>query len=63
MRLSDVMSHSGLVLFAEIAMILFIVVFVAIVIRVFTARRKDMDRNARLPLEDDERPAKEKQDE
>lgn len=60
MRLSDIMGNSGLALFAEIALILFVVVFVAIVIRIFTARRSDMDRNARLPLEDGERPAKEK---
>jgi len=59
MRLSDIMGNSGLAIFAEIALVLFIVVFVAIVIRLFAARRSDMDRHARLPLEDDKRPGKE----
>ncbi len=59
MRLSDIVAHSGLSRYAEIALILFLVVFVAIVIRVFTARRAEMDRHARLPLEDGDRPAKE----
>lgn len=59
MRLSDIMAHSGLSIYAEIALILFLVVFVAIVIRTFTARRAEMDRNARLPLDDGDRPAKE----
>ena len=59
MKLSDIMGNSGLTLYAEIALILFLVVFVAIVIRVFATRRSDMDRNARLPLDDGERPAKE----
>ena len=51
---TDVMSHSGLSIYAVIALVLFILVFVAIVIRVFTARRADMERNARLPLDDTE---------
>lgn len=59
MKLSDIMGDSGLTLYAEIALILFLVVFVAIVIRVLAARRSEMDRNARLPLEDGERLAKE----
>ena len=59
MRLSDIMGHSGLSHYAVIALLLFFLVFVAIVIRVFTARRADMDRNARLPLDDGEHPAKE----
>lgn len=51
---SDVMSHSGLSVYAVIALVLFLLVFVAIVIRIFTARRAEMDRNARLPLDDGE---------
>ncbi|MEK7314719.1 MAG: hypothetical protein AAB011_00930 [Candidatus Eisenbacteria bacterium] len=59
MRLSDIMGNSGMALYAEIALILFLVVFVAVVVRVFATRRSEMDRHARLPLEDGERPAKE----
>ncbi|HEY6572451.1 MAG TPA: hypothetical protein VI198_03960 [Candidatus Eisenbacteria bacterium] len=59
MKLSDIMGNSGLALYAVIAMILFILVFVAVVIRIFATRRSDMDRNARLPLDDGERPVKE----
>ncbi len=59
MKLSDIMGNSGLALYAEIALVLFLVVFAAIVIRVFTARRSEMDRHARLPLEDGEHPVKE----
>ena len=59
MRLSDIVAHSGLSIYAEVALVLFLVVFVAIVIRIFTARGAEMDRNARLPLEEGDRPAKE----
>ena len=59
MKLSDIMGNSGLALYAEIALVLFLVVFVAIVIRIFATRRSDMDRHARLPLEDGERPVME----
>jgi len=58
-KLSDIMGNSGLALYAVVAMILFILVFVAVVIRIFATRRSDMDRNARLPLDDGESPAKE----
>jgi len=53
MRLSDIMSQAGLAGYAEIALILFILVFVAVVIRIFRPGRKgEMDAAARLPLDD-----------
>lgn len=56
MRLSDIMSNAGLAGYAEIALILFMVAFIAIVIRIFwPGRRKEMQAAARMPL-DDERP-------
>jgi len=56
MRLSDIMSNAGLAGYAEIALILFLVAFIAIVIRIFRpGRRKEMQAAARMPL-DDERP-------
>lgn len=59
MRLSDVMSHAGLAIYAEIAMIIFLLVFVAIVIRLFTSKRSDMERHGRMPLDDSEPAPKE----
>jgi cbb3-type cytochrome oxidase subunit 3 len=54
MKLSDVVSHSGLAGYAEVALVLFLIAFVAIVIRVFLPSRKsEMDRASRLPLEPD----------
>ena len=55
MRLSDIMSNAGLAGYAEIALILFILVFLAVVIRIFwPGRKREMDAAARLPLEDDD---------
>jgi cbb3-type cytochrome oxidase subunit 3 len=53
MKLSDVVSHAGLAFYAEVALIVFFAVFVAIVVRLFASRRsRDMERMARLPLDD-----------
>jgi len=55
LRLSDIMSHAGLHGYAEVAMILFFLAFLAIVLRVFSpSRKREMDEMAHLPLEDDE---------
>ncbi len=54
MKLSDVMSHAGLAGYAEVALILFLLAFVAVVWRAFGSSRAEMDRNARLPLDDGE---------
>jgi cbb3-type cytochrome oxidase subunit 3 len=54
MTLSDVMGNSGLSRFAIVAMVIFIVTFVAIVIALFRpGRRAEMERDARLPLDDE----------
>lgn len=63
MRLSDVVSHSGLSIYAVIALVIFLAAFVGIVVRVFTAKRRDMDHQARLPLEDAPSASKESDDE
>ena len=52
-NLTDVVSHSGLAIYAEIALILFALVFVAIVWRVLSPKRRDeFEAAGRLPLED-----------
>lgn len=53
MKLSDVMSHSGLTGYAEIALVLFLIAFAAIVIRVIRMPKRDVDHDARLPLDDE----------
>lgn len=55
MRLSDVMSHAGLAGYAVVALIFFLVAFIAVVVRV--ARRSsspEFARASRLPLDDAE---------
>lgn len=51
MKLSDVMSGANLALYAEVALILFLVVFTGVAIRVFL--EKADPRVARLPLDED----------
>jgi hypothetical protein len=51
--LSDIMSASGLHVYAEVALVLFLIAFATIVTQVFTARQSTWDRAARLPLDDE----------
>ena len=54
MRLSDVMGHAGLSGYAEVALILFLAAFIAVVIRTLRpGNREEMEALSRLPLEDD----------
>jgi cbb3-type cytochrome oxidase subunit 3 len=54
LRLSDIMSHAGLSGYAVVAMILFMLAFIAIVIRTAQrSRRDEYEHAAHLPLEDD----------
>lgn len=53
---SDVMGHSGLSGYAVIAMVLFIVAFVAIVVRVFwPSRRDELEHKRNIPFDEGER--------
>jgi cbb3-type cytochrome oxidase subunit 3 len=53
MKLSDVMSHSGLAIYAEIALILFLLAFAVVVARLLVRPdRRELDRMSRLPLDD-----------
>ena len=53
MILTDVMSGAGLSGYAEAALLLFLLAFALIVLRIFApGRRREMDRAARLPLDD-----------
>jgi cbb3-type cytochrome oxidase subunit 3 len=53
MRLSDHMSAAGLALYPTVALIIFLVVFVAVLWRVLSPRNRDeFRRAASLPLDD-----------
>jgi len=54
MSLSEIMSASGLSGYAVVALVIFFVVFVAVVVRIYLpSRRREMDEASRLPLDDD----------
>jgi cbb3-type cytochrome oxidase subunit 3 len=54
MSLTELMSNAGLSRYAEVALLLFFFAFVVIVWRVFSpSRRQSLERQARLPLDDD----------
>lgn len=60
MKLSDVMSHANLVIFAEIAMVIFMAAFVGIVIWLFWPSRRDaLEQHRSMALDDDTRRPKE----
>lgn len=53
MKLSDIMSHAGLSSYAQIALVIFLTVFIAIAIRTFLpSRNKELQEAALLPLDD-----------
>jgi cbb3-type cytochrome oxidase subunit 3 len=62
MKLSDVVSHSGLAGYAEVALVLFLIAFAVVAVRTFwPGRRAHFDHVSSLPLEDgdESRPAEE----
>jgi cbb3-type cytochrome oxidase subunit 3 len=53
MKLSDIMGNAGLSMYAEVALVLFLGVFIAIVLRTFApSRRRELDEAALIPLND-----------
>ena len=58
MKISDIVSHSGLSGYAQAGLILFVFAFVLVVARLYwPGRRQEMERASRLPLDDGERNA------
>jgi cbb3-type cytochrome oxidase subunit 3 len=53
MSLTDIMSNAGLSGYAEIALVIFFLVFLGIVVYVFSRRRTKWDHERHLPLEDE----------
>ena len=54
MSLRDIMSNAGLTTYAEVALVIFFLVFLGVVIYVFSRRRENWDHEADLPLDDGE---------
>jgi cbb3-type cytochrome oxidase subunit 3 len=53
MKLSDIMANAGLSMYAQVALVLFLAVFIAVVIRTWSpSRRREMDEAAMIPLND-----------
>jgi hypothetical protein len=50
---ADILGASGLHVFAEVALVLFLIAFGSIVTQLLTARRATLEHVSRLPLEDD----------
>ncbi|MBA2664734.1 MAG: hypothetical protein H0U74_20775 [Bradymonadaceae bacterium] len=48
----DIMEHAGLAIYAEIALIIFVAVFVMIILRAILMRREHSQFLSRMPLED-----------
>jgi hypothetical protein len=61
MKLSDVVSGSGLALYAEIALLIFFIVFVVIGLGLLLRRNADHDVAARMPLDDGTEPLQPRQ--
>lgn len=55
--LSDVVAAAGLHIYADIALVIFLAVFLAILARVMFAKRSTWQHEANLPLEDDASPS------
>jgi cbb3-type cytochrome oxidase subunit 3 len=53
MRLSDVLGQAGLSVYAQVALVLFVLAFIGIIIYVFAKKnRETFDRARMLPLDD-----------
>ena len=50
--LRDVIGNAGWEIMAIIALVIFVVVFIAIVVYVLTRPKKEIDQQAQIPLED-----------
>lgn len=59
MSLTEIMSAAGLSGYAEVALVLFFLAFLIIVWRIFMpSRKREFDRAASLPLDEDHRPSR-----
>ncbi len=54
--LSETVSGSGMSIYAQVALVIFFLAFVAVVIWVLRRPKREIDRQSRLPLDDDHAP-------
>lgn len=52
MRLTDIMSHMDLHVYTQIGLVIFLIAFIAVVVRVLLTKREDSHRLAMAPLDD-----------
>jgi cbb3-type cytochrome oxidase subunit 3 len=58
MKLSDIMGYANLATYAEVALVIFLLVFLAVAVRLWLpGRDEELREAARLPLDDDPTPA------
>ena len=53
MRLSEIMSNAGLAIYAEIALVIFLLVFSAVALRLLFGNKKTWDDARYMPLDDE----------
>jgi cbb3-type cytochrome oxidase subunit 3 len=54
-KLSDVVAHSGLALYAEVALVLFLIAFVGVLVwTLWPSRRKALESHRAMPLDRDD---------
>jgi cbb3-type cytochrome oxidase subunit 3 len=57
MSLTEIMSNAGLARYAELALVLFVFAFIVILVRVYwPSNREKLEKQARMPLKDDQDP-------
>jgi cbb3-type cytochrome oxidase subunit 3 len=57
-KLSDIMGYANLSVYAEVALVIFLIVFLALSVRLFLpGQDAELREAARLPLDDDTTPA------
>ena len=54
MSLTDVVSHLDLAIWPKMALVLFLAVFVAVTAKALLSSKPELDRAARLPIDDEE---------
>jgi hypothetical protein len=52
MRLSDLMSAANLTLYPQIALVMFVLLFAAALLYIFTRPKRHIDRMAQLPIDE-----------
>jgi cbb3-type cytochrome oxidase subunit 3 len=53
MKLSDIVSHAGLAIYAEVALVLFLLLFLTVMVRLWRpSQREELEAHRLMPFED-----------